>query len=102
MSIVEFKRWNRKFPNPLDLDTIVEDKYFIHTSEKYGKFYVRMQAMRERTRRFGTIAFIGITIRQYQNNDFVLPSYDVEEIIKNEIKSEIEAMEKRTGIKNYI
>lgn len=63
-----WKQWQKKYPNPFDLENILHNENIRLKDNDSGKiFYVNIRAMEENSYIFkGRIAFIGVTVRRGQ------------------------------------
>ena len=94
-----FKSWLRRFPNPLDLDEILERKIIVIERQ----FCVEITAMKEKSpnKNVGEYGFVGVMMRKFDNFQFNLLTDEEEREIFLKITPQVEEIEKKYGLTCY-
>lgn len=88
-----FNRWQKKYPNPLDLATIHHSENLRLKDNNTGEYYyINIKAMSENMHKLGRIAFIGLTIRK--NDNFILATREEENEIKKFLDDKLSKISK--------
>ena len=86
-SIDDWNRWLREFPNPMD-EGQFQKTYVWDAGE--NQYYISLVTVK-----FPGGHFLGITIRRWEDNDFVHVDFDTEEKVKEHFSNHIERYEKK-------